>query len=151
MKRIAIFAILVFMLYGGNFVQAQETPTADAELKKPSRIEEIVSNNTPSFIKESVRTSARIMESFRLAGWNAINDQAVAKREQIRELESRPAVDPVDALEQGNIERTNPLKIPTMKASLFVLVMISSIFEHKIIFYGLIILLLILILRYIFD
>ncbi len=152
MKRIGTLAILGFMLYGGNFALAQE-PTADGapESKSRSRIEEIVSYNTPSFIKESVRTTARIIESFRLAGAAAINDKAETKKAQIRDEENREVVDPVDALADNNIERTNPLKIPVTKAGLFVLLIIGSIFEHKIVFYGIIVLILILILRYIFD
>lgn len=158
MKKIALILFLILALASDASVQAETLPQTDTEAtsaqesKPRSKVQELVANNTPEFIKKSVAISAEMLEDFRLGALTAIEAKKNRKTAELQILKEKETIDPIVALEEdGRIERINPLKIPFKTLEIYVLMVVGAIFEQKIVFYGLALLILIIILRYIFD
>jgi hypothetical protein len=153
MKRIILLSSILLLSLFAIGVYAQTDGSLDPENKtaEASRVERLISENTPVFIKDGMQVAAKFLEDFRMNAHKATIARADKISKDIEFLDEEAKKDKVDLLESGEVSKENPISRALKTVQLFFLKLVAGIFASKIAFYGLSLLIFIIILRYMFG
>ena len=153
MKRIILLSsILLLSLFAiGVYAQTEDAPGSENQMGEVSRVERLISENTPVFIKDGMQVAAKFLEDFRMNAHKATLARADKISKDIEFLKAEANKDKVDLLDSGEVSKENPISQAIKTVQLFFLKLIAGIFASKIAFYGLSLLIFIIILRYMFG
>lgn len=152
MKRIVLICLIILssLFAFGVYAQTDDSESTKSEASA-SKVERLISENTPAFIKDGMQVAAKFLEDFRIGAYKSIQVRQDKISQDIVALEQEAEKDPVLVLEEGGKIKQSPLAHALKTVQLFFLKLIALVFASKLVFYGLSLLIFIIILRYMFG
>lgn len=148
MKRIILPGLIVLLSLFAFGVYAQTNSSAVKEENNVSRVERLITEKTPTFIKDAMQITAKFLEDFRMNAYKSIQAREQKISKDISMLDQEMNKDPVEVLDEDSTIKANPLSHAFKTVQLFFLKLIAGIFASKLAFYGISLLILIIVLRY---
>lgn len=109
----------------------------------------VIDNNTPNFISNPVKVATNAVETFRQSIGTASKNKEEEVKKEIELLDSKQT----ENKESGKVKKTGIIEIekPLKFTELLAIALFANIFENKFIFYTLLFLFIVLLLRYILN
>ncbi len=151
MKRIVLLGLIVLLSLFAFGVYAETNTTSRAEDDGASKVERLIAEKTPVFIKDAMQVTAKFLEDFRIGALSSVQAREQKISKDIETLDAEASKDPVEILEAGETIKTNPVARALKTVQLFFLKLIEGVFASKVAFYGISLLIIVIILRYMLD
>ncbi len=151
MKRIVLLGLIVLLSLFAFGVYAETNTTSTTKDDGTSKVERLIAEKTPVFIKDAMQVTAKFLEDFRTGALSSVQAREQKISKDIETLDAEANKDPVEILEAGEDIKTNPTARALKTVQLFFLKLIEGVFASKVAFYGISLLIIVIILRYMLD
>lgn len=151
MKKIVLLGLIVLFSLFAFGVYAQTNNISNSGENNVSRVEHLVVEKTPAFIKDAMQITAECLEDFRTGALSAVQVREQKISKDLKVLDAEDKKDPVEILETGETIKIDPIARAFKTVQLFLLKLIEGVFASRVAFYGISLLIIIIILRYILD